>query len=236
MQEAQTRLTEKLRKEEEARKQEEQRRVPAQCELELKSRVVQLGDEAEVFVKVRNAKGEPIKGIDHSLCRVVLTGPGGVLPAQMKAARESAAGVLHFLSKPNVLGAWEAIALLEGKEMGRVALAVVPRSVDPTMCKVSGPGLQEIGMGLVAWLTIKAYDDLGKFLGPGNYAFSVKVSSLEFLQSPPVTATIRDNEDGTFSVSYEPRVHGKHQVTVLLNGNALVEVALHCDGASSGGH
>ena len=82
--------------------------------------------------------------------------------------------------------------------------------------KVTGPGLLGSRVGSTTWLTIKACNDQGRFLGRGGFPFWVTVAATDFPASEAVPVTLRDNEDGTFSVSYEPRVHGAHRVTVGL--------------------
>jgi len=76
-----------------------------------------------------------------------------------------------------------------------------------------GPGLEDgITDTLPTHFTIQAKDKDGKNMPGGGDPFEVKI------QGPkgPVDSQIKDNEDGTYTVNYQPVDPGKHKIDVTL--------------------
>jgi len=81
-----------------------------------------------------------------------------------------------------------------------------------------GPGLQNgIPDTLPATFTIQAKDKDGNNMKKGGDPFEVKI------QGPkgPVPATIHDNDDGTYAVTYNPVDAGKHKIDVNLKNKPI---------------
>jgi len=81
-----------------------------------------------------------------------------------------------------------------------------------------GPGLQDgIPDTLPATFTIQAKDRDGNNIKHGGDPFEVKI------QGPrgPVDAKLHDNDDGTYTVTYEPKDAGKHRIDVNLKNQPI---------------
>eukprot|EP01105_Mastigella_eilhardi_P027923 TRINITY_DN887_c0_g1_i1.p1 TRINITY_DN887_c0_g1~~TRINITY_DN887_c0_g1_i1.p1 ORF type:complete len:772 (-),score=176.51 TRINITY_DN887_c0_g1_i1:73-2388(-) len=90
--------------------------------------------------------------------------------------------------------------------------------LDPSKCVVSGVN-DEVFDTLPAHFTIKAKDFDGKDITHGGFPFEVKVVGPE----STVPATVKDNGDGSYDVTYEPTTGGTHVVDVTIRGAHVAE-------------
>lgn len=83
---------------------------------------------------------------------------------------------------------------------------------DPVSCSAEGDGIRVAQPGVTAMFSIISRDATGRRRNTGGD--SVKVS----IRGPSTPeATVKDNGDGTYSVSYIPDSLGAHQVDVLVH-------------------
>jgi len=79
-----------------------------------------------------------------------------------------------------------------------------------------GPGLEEAWDNEPAYFTIHAVDEDGNPRKDGGDKFDVKIAGPE-----NVVPHIKDNGDGTYSVTYEPKEPGNYTVNVDLEGKPI---------------
>jgi filamin len=83
---------------------------------------------------------------------------------------------------------------------------------------VWGPGIgDDVYDTKPAEFFIKARDRYGNDMGKGGDPYIVQVVG----PKGEVPATVKDNNDGTYTVNYNPEDHGKHTVYVTLKNNAV---------------
>lgn len=90
---------------------------------------------------------------------------------------------------------------------------------DPSQSQVYGPGVEDGVLNTKpTTFTVRARDKHGNNLNKGGDPFEVKVTDPngKLLDSPVV-----DNGDGTYSVSYDPTLAGRHKVDVRLKGKPV---------------
>eukprot|EP01120_Amphizonella_sp_Union-15-10_P008474 TRINITY_DN3052_c0_g3_i3.p1 TRINITY_DN3052_c0_g3~~TRINITY_DN3052_c0_g3_i3.p1 ORF type:complete len:1266 (+),score=382.28 TRINITY_DN3052_c0_g3_i3:257-3799(+) len=91
-------------------------------------------------------------------------------------------------------------------------------AADPTKCQVSGEGIVSAKLGAVAFFTITANDSTGKRRVTGGEAFTVLIKNANGANIP---ANVKDNNNGTYSVTYTPSDVAELTITVSL-GSAQV--------------
>jgi filamin len=84
---------------------------------------------------------------------------------------------------------------------------------------VWGPGLEDVYDTKPAEFFIKARDRDGNDMGKGGDPFEVQVVG----PNGDVPAKVADNNDGTYTVNYQPTDHGKHTIYVTLKNNAVAK-------------
>ena len=99
-----------------------------------------------------------------------------------------------------------------------VRFHLLPKSAFAANCTADGPGLRDGEVNIPSEFTIAAYDNLGNPLDHGDSPFTVEVKPQGAPEGEAVPAEVKDNGDGTYGVSFTPRVAGPHDVTVLLDG------------------
>jgi filamin len=98
----------------------------------------------------------------------------------------------------------------------------VEPGLDPSKCTAYGPGLES---GAVedtkpTHFTVQARDILGQDIKEGGAPFQAIVKAPDGTDIP---APVTDNKDGTYTVNYEPKVDGPHQVAVELEGKPVAQ-------------
>ena len=88
-----------------------------------------------------------------------------------------------------------------------------------------GPGLEDnkVTDQLPTHFTIQSKDRNGNDMKKGGDPFEVVVQG----PNGPVPATIKDNEDGTYTVDYAPTDAGKHKIEVKLKGQNVAKAPYH---------
>lgn len=94
---------------------------------------------------------------------------------------------------------------------------VAPNPVsDPTKCEVHGTGSETAVAGVESTFTLVSRDRFGN-QGAGNEKFSAKLVS----DSATVDATVEDNGDGTYSISYVCPMSGSYALQISLDDNDI---------------
>jgi len=90
---------------------------------------------------------------------------------------------------------------------------IIEPGIDANQCIAFGPGLEDgVKDTLPTHFTIQARDSAGKDCTEGGAPFDVKIKGPNGDIKPKVT----DNNDGTYTVEYEPSKAGPHKIDVNL--------------------
>lgn len=102
-------------------------------------------------------------------------------------------------------------------------MVVKPSAMHPTRSVVSGNGLQANRIaGVATTLLLEARDvNNNRIYTAGSAALSARAFHTTQLSAIEV-GTVADNGDGTFTLTYTPRIAGSYNVRVLLNGGVDV--------------
>jgi len=92
---------------------------------------------------------------------------------------------------------------------------------DPSMCDAEGEGLTKATAGIEATFTIIAKDSDGEVLKEGNETFKVTLFSEQLLgiedsDRVVVSANVKNNSDGTYTVTYTPEKAGTYKMEIVL--------------------
>jgi len=95
-----------------------------------------------------------------------------------------------------------------------VAYSSDPNVADPTQSYAKGPGLEPgVNTSEPAEFTIYSVNSAGKPVKVGGNPFDVQITGPK---GDIVPAEVKDNNDGTYKVTYQPTEEGKHNVDVVL--------------------
>jgi len=140
-----------------------------------------------------------------------LRGPSGDAPIDIK---DNGNGTYTITATPKVQGLHTLDIKLNGKPISNSSTAIpVKQDVSASQSTVSGPGLEHAKTGEPAEFTIQARDSSGAPVVRGGDKFTVKVGNPEGM---PVETKVKDNKDGTYTVTYTPYAPGNHKVEVAL--------------------
>jgi len=89
---------------------------------------------------------------------------------------------------------------------------------------VDGAGIEIASTAEPASFVIQARDKLGNKCNRGGDPFKVQIKTPQ--GSEPVNAKVHDNKDGTYTVTYQPKVGGVHEVDISLEGKVLYSISL----------
>lgn len=87
------------------------------------------------------------------------------------------------------------------------------KTVDPSKCTVEGEGLQQCSVGQSGHFTITCRDSGGEQLTRGGVHIVVSIAHKE-KRNCTIVASVLDNSDGTYGVSYTPEEPGPYSVWV----------------------
>jgi filamin len=114
-----------------------------------------------------------------------------------------------------------------GPIKGSVYSLQVREPSDPKNCWAEGPGLIKSFEGQPAYFTVHTRDKDGKPVPGDNVKCEVKL--VEKAPDAPggtdreVPVDVKDNNDGTYSVRYDPHVAGKYRVNVTVGDNQSIK-------------
>jgi len=100
---------------------------------------------------------------------------------------------------------------------------------DAKNSKAYGPGLVSATVGQDAPFTIASFNRLGQPIKDGGDKYEVRVKG----PYEDVPVDMKDNNDGTYSVKYNPLDAGDHVITVALNGEQLPGSPFHVKSTQS---
>jgi filamin len=168
---------------------------------------------AEFTIQAVNAAGNniPVGGENWD---VQVSGPSGNITPKVVDNKNGTYGVTYVATAP---GKHTVSVNLKTKPIqGSPFTVPVDRApADPNHTLVYGPGIERGVQGEPATFTIEAHDRLGQRIKTGGDPFKVDVKGP---YNRDIEAKVRDNHDGTHTVSYVPIDNGKHTVAVTLNG------------------
>jgi len=173
----------------------------------------------------RTVDDQPVTGKWRQDFKVVVTGPTGEVPNELKDNGDGTFGCKYIAP---VGGDYKvAIDLIgdsnrgqnSGPIKGSVYSLKVREPADPTKCWAEGPGLIKAFEGKPANFTVYARDKDNKPV-PGEVV-KCDVKLVEKSPDAPggtgeTPVDVKDNGDGTYSVQYHPQVAGKYRVNVTV--------------------
>jgi filamin len=144
---------------------------------------------------------------------VGIVGPEAVVP-KIQDNGDGTYSVDYVVATP---GEYEIDITLHGTPIKDSPFHVVIKpDVDASKCYAEGPGLERAFDNEVATFTIFARDgdDQPKTDGGDNFQLDINGPS-------EVSYNVQDNDDGTYTVTYEPLVAGDYSINVHLNGKSI---------------
>jgi len=173
----------------------------------------------------RTVDDQPVMGKWKQDFKVVVTGPTGEVPNELKDNGDGTFGCKYIAP---VGGDYKvAIDLMGDKNRGQdsgpikgsVYSLKVREPADPKNCWAEGPGLIKSVEGKPAYFTVHARDKDNKPVPGEIVKCDVKLvekapDAAGGSGEPPVD--VKDNGDGTYSVRYDPQVAGKYRINVTV--------------------
>lgn len=111
-----------------------------------------------------------------------------------------------------------------GEEEARRRALELERTPDPSKCTASGLGLQSGEVNIPSDFVVTARNAAGKQITVGGATVVADITAPDGSKVSEVTVV--DNGNGTYSVTYIPRVDGKHAVNVLINGAPITKAPI----------
>ncbi|KAI3425374.1 hypothetical protein D9Q98_009138 [Chlorella vulgaris] len=152
--------------------------------------------------------GSKYEGDWHSDMRqgkgTCLFASGDKYQGEWQADKRHGYGVCRFADGRKFRGDWD--------EDGWVQSAA-----DPQHCRVAGPGVTKAVAGKLAELAIEARDDNGCLRLSGGDEFQAALTG-----PAAVTIDVKDNDDGTYSLSYTATVAGVYELSITIGAEEHV--------------
>eukprot|EP01089_Gocevia_fonbrunei_P013346 TRINITY_DN340_c0_g1_i5.p1 TRINITY_DN340_c0_g1~~TRINITY_DN340_c0_g1_i5.p1 ORF type:complete len:1157 (-),score=418.97 TRINITY_DN340_c0_g1_i5:34-3504(-) len=159
-----------------------------------------------------DGNGNPLKtGNDPFVAKV--TGPEAVGDVPLT---DNGDGTYDGVYQVNTPGEYTVDITLDGKPIKDAPFKVLIENARASLSYAEGPGLEGGQQFKEGVFTIYAVDTRGNKLSVGGDPFKVEITGVEQL-SPKVV----DNNNGTYSVSYVPKQHGDHTITVTLHSENI---------------
>eukprot|EP01116_Phalansterium_solitarium_P003431 TRINITY_DN14256_c0_g1_i2.p1 TRINITY_DN14256_c0_g1~~TRINITY_DN14256_c0_g1_i2.p1 ORF type:complete len:551 (+),score=95.31 TRINITY_DN14256_c0_g1_i2:210-1862(+) len=130
--------------------------------------------------------------------------------------------------KSSPYDAFSVVVTLNGIEVpiNRSTLVVFPGETVGSNSNASGPGLALSFAGTEAWFEVSAYDQFGNMVPYGGDTVTVDI---QMCVDPDCNATccsvpasVRDQHDGTYNVTYTSGQSGEYLISVELNGEPVI--------------
>jgi len=154
-----------------------------------------------------NAGGDPFV--------VKVKGPGGEVNPNV---RDNNDGTYTVKYTPDGYGKYDVDVALHGDPIKDAPFRVnIKPSPDAGKSWAEGPGLEEAWDNEPAYFTIHSVDKDGNPRKEGGDPFTVKIKG----PNGDVKPNVKDNNDGTYLVSYNPDVPGDHTINVDLEGKPI---------------
>lgn len=107
------------------------------------------------------------------------------------------------------------------EDEARRLAAEAERTPDPSKCTASGLGLQTGEVNIPSDFIVTARNALGKQIPCGGATVAADITAPDGSKVSEITVV--DNNNGTYGVTYIPRVDGKHLVTVNINNAPITK-------------
>lgn len=171
--------------------------------------------EFTIFAKDKNGDKRPAHA-DNFIVEIV-DPKGEKLTPTVKSNDDSSYSVTFT---PNIPGQHKVAISVDGQPIKSSPFDVnVVTGADPKKTQADGPAFQDpIPSGKQTEFKIISKDEEGKARPAGADDFEVKIDGPEQEQVIP---KISDNGDGTYTVSFLPKIPGKYTVNVLANGKPV---------------
>lgn len=171
-----------------------------------------------ITIHAVDADGNPVqKGGDPFV--VEISGPESHKPA-VKDNGNGTYGVEYSVATP---GTYNVQITLHGQPIKDSPFHPhVKPSADASKSYAEGPGLHEAFDNEPAHFTIHAVDKRGNPRTDGGDPFEVKISG-----PAPTPVEVKDNGDGTYSVTYHPDAPGDYKIDVTLEGHNIKDAPFH---------
>jgi len=149
---------------------------------------------------------------------VKVTPPAGSKPV-IASVVDNGDGTYSVEYQPNAPGNHTVEVLLNEELVGGAALTVpVTQTTDPSKTVAYGPGFEDASTGNPAIFMIRAKDSKGNNVLRGGDAFK---ATLKAPGGADVPATIKDNNNGTYVVTFVPTAPGNHVLDISLDGKPI---------------
>jgi filamin len=180
--------------------------------------------EPAVFtVYARDSNGNPVVPRENPFLVEITQPDGSDLPAQVKDNRD---GTYTVTYAPTEVGKHEIVVGLKNPVAPQYwehikdspfHVGIVP-GTDASKSRVYGPGIEEgVQDNLPTHFTIEARDRNGNPMREGGDPFEVRVNG----PRGEVPVEVKDNGDGTYTVSYAPEHAGNHRIDVSLKNKPV---------------
>jgi filamin len=172
------------------------------------------GEPATFYIESHDRLGQRIK-FGGDPYRVTIKGPqNNDEDAKLVDNKDGSYTVTYV---PTHYGKHTVSVNLEGKHVANSPYTVnasKPKGYpDALQCYADGPGLKEADTALPATFTIYARDENGATVVPRENPFLVEITQPDGSDLP---AQVKDNRDGTYTVTYQANEVGTHEITVGL--------------------
>ena len=135
---------------------------------------------------------------------------GDVYVGQWANDNRHGQGICKFADGTKFRGTWEEDAWVQ-------------TGADPNRTRIAGAGTVRAEVGKLSKFVIQARDELGNKRLSGGDEFKVQLVLHGQCGNPEIdgdsmitiTGNVKDNEDGTYEVTYQPRVSGVYELSVL---------------------
>jgi filamin len=173
----------------------------------------QQGKEGVFTIHSVDADGKPVKTGGDPF-KVQIHGPNGDVAPRVKDNND---GTYTVKYNPDAPGDYNIDVNLHDEPIKDAPFNVhIKPSPNAGNSWAEGPGLEEAWDNEPAFFTIHSVDNDGNPREEGGDPFTVKI------QGPkPCTADVKDNGDGTYSVTYEPDVPGDYTIRVELDNKPI---------------
>jgi len=174
----------------------------------------QQGKEGVFTIHAVDADGKPVReGGDPFVVKV--RGPGGEVKPNVKDNND---GTYTVKYTPDGYGKYDVDVGLHGSPIKDAPFHVnIKPSPDAGKSWAEGPGLEEAWDNEPAYFTIHSVDKDGNPRKEGGDPFTVKIKG----PNGDVKPNVKDNNDGTYLVTYNPDVPGDHTINVDLDGKPI---------------
>ncbi|KAL7713425.1 Calponin-homology (CH) domain-containing protein [Entamoeba marina] len=178
----------------------------------------------EFTVQAKNVKGDNIPCGGHTWQTKVTDPNGEDVPIETV---DNGDGTYDMKYIPQVPGKHSVEVAYEGKQLKQspAIVLITPAQADPSNCYADGEGVTECtaGQGKVSF-TIHAVNKIGKEVPVAGLKFKVVVRDP---QDEVIASEVVDNNDGTYTGSYEP-IPGIDEVHIVLLNQSIKDAPYHC--------